>query len=254
MVVAARTKMRRPNPVTKSTPFQDWASKTKKRPKKLWSNVFSFDKQNLHFRRKLAIFNSNSRILDGRDPDYQKLAIKGLIGSSKRVLGGTKNDDKIKAINEGVKVLEDFLEKFDNENRSKLNLAYLPSSIIKAFPSPKSSLVAEFLDVYHSKANGNYKHLRTLYPKDDDTTSWDIIRNKKLDKLKKKLGDSKLFHSDGKPTSDHLELIYWAYSPQADKVKAAAAGKDNRKRKSHADSSSSSDEEVKSSSAKKQKA
>lgn len=171
------------------------------------------------------------------------------------MLAGTKNDDKIKAINEGVKVLEDFLEKFDKENRSKNNLAYLPSSVIKAFDSPKNALLKEFIAVYDGQARGNYKHLRTLFPKDDDSTSWDIIRNRELNKLKDKIAknDLKLFRSDGSPTSDHLDLIHWAYSPQAEKVKALA-GKDDRKRKSVKADSSSSDEEVQSRSAKKQKA
>lgn len=198
------------------------------------------------------------RILNGRDPDYQKLAVKGLIGSSKRVLSGTKNEDKIKAINDGVKVLEEFLEKFDRENRSKLNLAYLPSSIITAFAAPKHSLVKEFISVYSGKANGNYKHLRTLYPKDDDSTSWDIVRNKELKKIKDKIAanDSKLFNEDGSPTADHLDLIHWAYSPQADKVKNLAGGdkkKSDKKRKSTHTSSSNSSSDDEGTPAKKQK-
>jgi len=183
------------------------------------------------------------KILKGRDPDYQKLAVKGLIGSSKRVLSGTKNEDKIKAINEGVKVLEDFLEKFDKENRSKLNLAYLPSAVVTAFAAPKHSLAQEFISVYDKNAKGNYKHLRTLYPKDDDSTSWDIIRNKELNKIKEKIGDAKLFKEDGSPSAEHLQLIQWAYSPQADKVKSLANGskdKTDRKRKSTRSSSSDS--------------
>lgn len=181
--------------------------------------------------------------MDGRDPDYQKLAVKGLIGSSKRVLSGTKNEDKIKAIKEGVALLEEFLEKFEIENRSKLNFAYLAHSIITSFPKPTNALAAEFLDVYGGRAKGNYKHLRTLYPEDNDSLTWDIVRNQEVKLIKEKIAknNSKLFGDDGSPTEEHLNLIYWAYSPQADKVKSyAEKNKKGEKRKSSAPSSSSS--------------
>ncbi|KAJ6638121.1 hypothetical protein Bhyg_10854 [Pseudolycoriella hygida] len=184
------------------------------------------------------------KILDGRDPDYQKLAVKGLIGSSKRVLSGTKNEDKIKAIKEGVAILEEFLEKFELENRSKLNFAYLAHNIIAAYPKPTNKLVAEFISVYGGRAKGNYKHLRTLYPEDNDSLTWDIVRNQEVKLIKEKIAknNSKLFNDDGSPTEDHLNLIYWAYSPQTDKVKSYAEKNKSKaeKRKSSAPSSSSS--------------
>lgn len=189
------------------------------------------------------------RILDGRDPDYQKLAVKGLIGSSKRVLSGTKNEDKIKAIKEGVQVLEQFLEKFERENLSKDNMAYLPEPVVTAFKSPSSSLSCEFVKTYSGKARGNYKHLRTLFPKDDDSKSWDIVRNKKLKSLKEKISSENLslFNEDGSPTEAHLQLIYWAYSPHPERVKAhvektsGKAGKKKRESSSSSGSGSGSD-------------
>lgn len=189
-----------------------------------------------------------SRILDGRDPDYQKLAVKGLIGSSKRVLGGTKNEDKIKAIKDGVAILEEYLEKFELENRSKLNFAYLAHSIITSFPKPSNKLTAEFVDVYGGRAKGNYKHLRTLYPKDNEDLTWDIIRNQEVKLIKEKIAknNSKLFDDDGSPTEEHLNLIYWAYSPQTDKVKSFAEkskSKVEKRKPAAASSSSSSDSE-----------
>lgn len=182
--------------------------------------------------------------MEGRDPDYQRLAIKGLIGSSKRVLSGTKNEDKINSIKEGVQVLEEFLEKFETENRIKDNRAYLAHSLITKLPEPEDKLAAEFLAAYGgSKAKGNYKHLRTMYPK-DDTTSWDIVRNRKIAKLLEKIKseDAKLFDKEtGAPTEIHLELIHWAYSPQTDKLKSYVekiAKKSPEKRKLDTDSSS----------------
>lgn len=186
---------------------------------------------------------SVSRILEGRDPDYQKLAIRGLIGSSKRVLTGTKNADKVKAIKEGIAILEDFLETFDRENRSKLNLAYLPVKTIAALPKPSAKVAVDFLRAYQEKAKGNYKHLRTMSA--NDTHTWDIVRNKELAKIKEKIAkeNSKLFDGNGAPTKDHLDMIYWAYSPQPDKLKTHVDNLNSEasnKRKS-AGSSSSSD-------------
>ncbi|EDW84390.1 uncharacterized protein Dwil_GK13169 [Drosophila willistoni] len=177
----------------------------------------------LGFKDKAAA-EATLSILAERDPDYQRLAIKGLIGSSKRVLSGTKNEDKINAIKEAVQVLEEFLEKFETENRIKDNRAYLAYSIVAKLPEPKQELAAEFLTAYGgSKAKGNYKHLRTMYPKDDDSTSWDIVRNRQIAKLLEQIKNEnvKLFDAEtGAPTELHLELIHWAYSPQQDKVKA----------------------------------
>lgn len=52
----------------------------------------------------------------------------------------------------------------------------------------------------------NYKHLRTLFPTENQDESWDIIRNKHAGDLKKlmKEKDKKLFDNEGKPTEEHL--------------------------------------------------
>lgn len=167
-----------------------------------------------------------------------------MIGNSKRVLQATKNEDKIKSIKEGVQILEDFLEEFDRENRAAENLAYLSFDIVSSFDKPKSKLVAEFVEVYGGKAKGRYEYLRTLYPKGDDSKSFDIIRNENLEKLKKKIKEnkSKLFNDSGSPTQEHLDLIYWAYSPNADKLKSyvekPSEKSSSHKRKSTIDDSS----------------
>lgn len=170
----------------------------------------------------MTIFFSHLRILEGRDPEYQKFAVKGLIGSSKRVLAGTKNEDKITSIKDAVQILEDFLDKFERDNLIRFNRAYLNYTTIEDLPKPIDELAAEFLAAYGgSKAKGNYKHLRTLYPKDDDSTSWDIIRNKHVESLleEMKKNDEKLLKEDGEPTELHFRMISWAFSPQPDKVK-----------------------------------
>lgn len=159
--------------------------------------------------------------MKGRDPNYQKLAVKGLLGNGKRVLQSTKNEDKIRSIKEGLHILEDFLEEFDRENRASKNMVYLPANIVTAFGSPKDKLCVEFIEVYDGKAKGRYEHLRTLYPSGNKEKSWDIVRNGKLGDIMMKIQENKtkLFNDDGSPTKDHLELIHWAYSPNADKLK-----------------------------------
>lgn len=182
--------------------------------------------------------------MEGRDPNYQKLAVKGLLGNGKRVLQATKNEDKIRSIKEGLQILDDFLKVFDRENRASKNMAYLPLNIVTAFDRPTNPLCIEFIDVYNKKANGKYEHLRTLHPNDDHTKSWDIVRNSKLNKIVAQIqgNNAKLFNEDGSPTNDHLEMIHWAYSPNTDKLKTfveISAGKSkSQKRKSSNDDSS----------------
>lgn len=164
-----------------------------------------------------------------------------MIGNSKRVLQATKNAEKIQSIKEGVKILEDFLDEFDRDNRAAQNLAYLPLDTVTAFDAPKSKLIAEFVEVYGGKAKGRYEFLRTLYPKDDDSKSWDIVRNANLEKLQRKIKENKtkLLNDNGSPTKEHMELIHWAYSPHADKLKAYISDKSvSHKRKSSSEGSS----------------
>lgn len=184
--------------------------------------------------------------MNGRDPNYQKLAIKGLLGNSKRVLQATKDETKIKSIKDGVKILDDYL----NEKLHSLeNLTYLPVDMVTAFESSKNKLCAEFIETYGGKAKGRYEFLRTLYPKGDDSKSWDIVRNAELAKLKSKLKatNAKLFNDDGAPTKDHIEMIQWAYSPNVDKLKqhiesANGGGGGSKKRKSSGEHAASGSE------------
>lgn len=165
-----------------------------------------------------------------------------MIGNSKRVLQATKNEDKIKSIKQGVKILEDFLEAFDSENRAAQNMAYLSVDIVSAFDQPKNKSAAEFIETYKGKAKGRYECLRTLHPKGDDSKSWDIVRNEHLEKLRSKIKEnkSKLFNDDDSPTKEHLELIHWAFSPNADKLKSFVekSNDKSKKRKSSGDGAS----------------
>jgi len=164
--------------------------------------------------------------LKGRDPDYQKLAIKGLIGRAKRTLTLTKDKDKLQNINDAMKMFEDWLKDFEFKNLSKENRAYLPLTSVEALLplkekyGTKNELAEEFLKTYKEKAKGDYKNLRTVSSGENKLT-WDIVRNREIKKIYKEFEESKpdLWNSDELPTKEHLNLIMWAFSPDASKIK-----------------------------------
>ncbi|GAB0094876.1 mitotic apparatus protein p62 [Sergentomyia squamirostris] len=206
--------------------FEKWIEENKSasaKNKSTKSNADSEEKidkvPGLGFKDKDAA-EKTLKILDNRDADYQKLAIKGLITSSKTVIARTKDKEKITAIKEGIDILTDYLDSLDTSGQP--NMKYLPVDIIQHFPKPSEKLVSQFLTTYTDTASGNYKKLRTLFPdEDDDNDSWDIVRNKNLKKQQKIIDDKKLslFNSDGSPTKEHLMLISWAYTPKLEKLK-----------------------------------
>lgn len=164
------------------------------------------------------------KVLEGRDPDYQKLAIKGLIGRAKRTLTLTKAEDKIQNIKDAMEVFENWLQNYDKTDMAKENKPYLPLKTIKVFMSLikkhklQDQTAKNFLSAYDS-VNGDYKHLRTVSSGDDEPT-WDIVRNKHLKKLYKSIEENKpdMWKND-LPTEKHLQLIMWGYSPDASKIK-----------------------------------
>ncbi|XP_066139213.1 transcriptional regulator ATRX homolog [Euwallacea fornicatus] len=166
------------------------------------------------------------QILEGRDPDYQKLAIKGLIGRAKRTLTLTKDKEKLQNINDALKTFDDWLKDFEFKNLAKENKAYLPLSSVQALLPLKekygieSELADKFLKAYKENAKGDYKNLRTVSSGENQST-WDIVRNKELKKIWKEYEESRpdLWSSEDLPTKEHLRLILWAYSPEANKIK-----------------------------------
>ncbi|XP_060524276.1 uncharacterized protein LOC132700769 [Cylas formicarius] len=165
------------------------------------------------------------KILEGRDPDYQRLAVKGLVGRAKRTLTLTKDKEKLQNINDALSLFEDWLKDFEFKNLSKENRAYLPLQCIESLLPLKEKYkiknedAESFIKAYKEKARGDYKNLRTVASGEDKPT-WDIVRNQNLKKLLKEMEESKPdLWKDDLPTKDHLELILWAYSPDASKIK-----------------------------------
>ncbi|XP_026472700.1 uncharacterized protein LOC113376845 isoform X2 [Ctenocephalides felis] len=164
------------------------------------------------------------KLLEGRDPDYMKLAVKGLLGRAKRVLQCTKAEDKINNINEAINVFNKFLDEFETKNMGKNQRTYLTYSIVQVFKpfaekyEIKNDLIDGFLAAYAKVPN--YKHLRTISEPDSDTT-WDVIRNRELAKLEEqyKNDDLDLFEMNKDPSKIHVEMIMWGYSPNASVIK-----------------------------------
>ncbi|CAG9854686.1 unnamed protein product [Phyllotreta striolata] len=168
------------------------------------------------------------RILEGRDADYQRLSVKGLVGRAKRTLTLTKDKEKLQNINDAIKVFEDFLRDYEINNLSKENRAYLPVASIEALLPLKAKhelsdeLQEAFFKAYKKTAKGDYKSLRTVSSAEGKPT-WDIVRNAELKKLLKAMEESRPdLWEDDLPTKEHLELILWAYSPDASKIKKNA--------------------------------
>lgn len=123
-----------------------------------------------------------------------------------------------------MKVFEDFVKDFERNNKSRENRAYLPLASVEALLPLKDEYklenkqVAAFLKAYKS-VKGEYKNLRTVSSGDNEPT-WDIVRNSALRKLVKAIDeeDPDLWNDD-LPSKEHMELILWAYSPEASKIK-----------------------------------
>lgn len=137
----------------------------------------------------------------------------------------TKDKEKVQNINDATATFEEFLRNFELHNLGKENRPYLPIASIEALLPLKEKFeikneqIEEFLKAYRKTAKGDYKNLRTVSSGEDKPT-WDIVRNAELKKLLKGIEENKsdLWKED-LPTKEHMEIILWAYSPDASKIK-----------------------------------
>ncbi|XP_072947047.1 uncharacterized protein Ude [Epargyreus clarus] len=173
----------------------------------------------LGFKDKAAA-ESTLEELKGRDPDYQQLAIRGLVGRAKRVLTCTRDETKISNIKEALSIFDKFMDDFDTMHLGKQNNPYVSLGIVRTVLSKAEDVTDQqkaFIAAY-SSVGGEYKRLRTVQEKEDGKT-WDIVRNAALKELKEKHADAKLFNEKDEPTKEHIEMLLWAYSPEAARVK-----------------------------------
>lgn len=135
---------------------------------------------------------------------------------------------------------------------SKENRAYLPLATVELLLPLKKQYKIEdkqassFLEAYKS-VKGEYKNLRTVASGENEST-WDIVRNTVLRKLLKNIEDNDPdLWKDDLPTKEHVELIIWAYSPDASKIKKSLSKLEEKIGKAEESSENKKEEASKSS-------
>ncbi|KYN32664.1 ETS translocation variant 1 [Trachymyrmex septentrionalis] len=170
------------------------------------------------------------KILDGRDISYQYHVITSFVSRAKRTLQITRDEEKLANLRDALKVFEDWVADYKENNRGKENLAYLPIETIKAFRS-----LAKKYDVWddgffraYMNEKGDYKSLRNVKVSNGDTT-WDIERNRRLKEIINRIKNDHVqwYVTDvgdfrGLPTKEHVRCIVLGYSPDPAKVKKLA--------------------------------
>lgn len=71
--------------------------------------------------------------LDGRDISYQYHVITSFVSRAKRTLQITRDEEKLANLGEALKVFEEWLTDYKENNRGKENLAYLPIETVKSY-------------------------------------------------------------------------------------------------------------------------
>ncbi|XP_011056078.1 PREDICTED: uncharacterized protein LOC105147049 [Acromyrmex echinatior] len=170
------------------------------------------------------------KILDGRDTIYQFHVIMNFISRAKKTLQITRKEEKLANLRDALKVFEDWMADYKENNRRKENLAYLLIETIKAFRS-----LAKKYDVWddgffraYMNEKGDYKSLRNVKVPNGDTT-WDIERNRRLKEIINRIKNNHVqwYETDvgdfrGLPTKEHVRCIVLGYSPDPMKLKNLA--------------------------------
>ncbi|XP_026746096.1 uncharacterized protein LOC113507438 [Trichoplusia ni] len=194
-----------------------------------------------------AAAEGSLRELQGRDPEYSKLAVKGLIGRAKRVLTCTRDETKLSNIKSAISIFEQFLDEYESQHLSRQNNPYLSLGIVRTAERLAGNDVSDqqrsFIAAYGS-VRGEYKRLRTV-PEKEGGKTWDIVRNTALKDIKEKYANAKLFTEKDAPTSEHLQMLLWAYSPEPartkkyvpethdDRQRRSDSGHDNDEKRGH---------------------
>ncbi|KAH9643724.1 hypothetical protein HF086_007694 [Spodoptera exigua] len=170
--------------------------------------------------KNVAVAERSLRALRGRDPSYQKMVVNALMSNARCVLRLTRKNKKITNIMAAMAVFERFIEEFDSRRLGKQNNPYLSLETVKKvvelagdnIPEQQRSFIAAY-----SSVRGEYQRLRNVRVEEEDTT-WDIVRHRELQKLKRKLKREDLFDDDGQFTEEHIEMLLWAYTPDRRRV------------------------------------
>ncbi|XP_014600127.1 PREDICTED: uncharacterized protein LOC106784776 [Polistes canadensis] len=167
------------------------------------------------------------KFLDGRDISYQYHVITSFVSRVKRTLQITKDEEKLSNLRDALKIFEDWLIDYKENNRGKENLAYLPIDTIKAYRSlaKRYDIIDDEFYFAYKKEKGDYKNLRTSKLKNNGIT-WDIERNRRLKEIIANIREKNIqwYETDvgdlrGLPTKEHVRCIMLGYSPDPTKLK-----------------------------------
>ncbi|XP_012061663.1 PREDICTED: uncharacterized protein LOC105624930 [Atta cephalotes] len=164
--------------------------------------------------------------LEGRDISYQFHAISGLVKRAERVISCTKDEQKIKNMQEAIEIFENWLTDYNVKGRSKENFNYLTIDIVRAFKPLAERYNIEdngFFKIYE-EVNGDYKKLRSIrFP--ESNVTWDVKRNEHLRELVNCIKEKHIqwFDTDVEfrdlPTAEHTRCIMWGFSHDVTKLK-----------------------------------
>jgi len=166
------------------------------------------------------------KLLDGKDTTYQFQIINSMFNRAKVIFKRTTDKDKRKNLEEAIEVFEAWIDDYKKKGRSKESFAYLPLETVVGYKTlAKHHGISDFgfLEAF-KEADGDLKRLRNKKIPDDSTT-WDVHRNRNLKVVDTKINENylPLFETDGPlrtlPTKEHVELIMWGYSHEPTKVK-----------------------------------
>ncbi|XP_015177266.1 PREDICTED: uncharacterized protein LOC107066818 [Polistes dominula] len=167
------------------------------------------------------------KFLDGRDISYQYHVITSFVSRVKRTLQITKDEDKLSNLRDALKIFEDWLIDYKENNRGKENLAYLSIDTIQAYRSlaKRYDVIDDEFYLAYKKEKGDYKSLRTSKLQNNGIT-WDIERNRRLKEIIANIRDKNIqwYETDvgdlrGLPTKEHVRCIMLGYSPDPTKLK-----------------------------------
>ncbi|XP_054265151.1 uncharacterized protein LOC128988007 [Macrosteles quadrilineatus] len=170
------------------------------------------------------------RLLEGKDTTYQFQIINSMYNRAKVIYKRTTDKDKRKNLEESIEVFEEWIDDYKKKGRSKETFSYLPVETVEGYePLAKHHGIKDmsFLQAF-KEVDGDLKRLRNKKTPDDSTT-WDVHRNRNLKAIDTKINENflPLFETDGPlrslPTKEHVELIMWGYSKEPTKVKKLMA-------------------------------
>ncbi|XP_076759551.1 uracil-DNA degrading factor [Xylocopa sonorina] len=171
------------------------------------------------------------KLLDGRDINYQFHVLLTYVSRAKKTLQITRNEKKLENLREALKVFEDWIADYKQNNRSKENLNYLPIDIIRDFRplAEKYDVLNDDFYKAYKDVRGCYKSLRSVKTPNGETT-WDIERNRKLKEIIDKIKQEHIqwYETDvgdfrGLPTKEHVQCIMLGYSPEFSKLRKLVA-------------------------------